>query len=213
MKTKFVEFGGERYEVPAGSNPRSIAVAQRMQKALRAAEKPSEAPSRSSGGGGSRKANTASKTPSSASQRASYSASGGNNSQQVPGDPRSSGGRGPSSSRGGPARYRQRRDSIGASNQQGMNENTKRVEVKDERPLVSGRSSTGGRPRYDDNARMREDASKATNLQLAVRAGKFHGKDEKTDRNAIADAEIYRRARATAEDKAADIRRKARRGR
>ena len=115
MKTRFVEFGGERYEVPAGKNPRSIADAQRMQRALRAAEKPAEAPQASSGGGGSRKSQTAPTASPRPSARPSQS----------------------KASTGGPARYRQRRDSIGASNPP-VQSNTQRV------PTGSGVSLTAG---------------------------------------------------------------------
>lgn len=83
MKTKRVEFGGETFEVPAGSNPMSIAQAQRMERALRASEKPAEAPSRSSGGGGSRKRTSAPTASPRPSQRPSRG-----NSQDVAGDPR-----------------------------------------------------------------------------------------------------------------------------
>jgi hypothetical protein len=88
MKTKFVEFGGERFEVPAGKSPRSIADAQRMQRALRAAEKPAEAPSRSSATPTPKRA---SRAPS-ASPRPSKRQSQPKNSQQVAGDPRTSDG-------------------------------------------------------------------------------------------------------------------------
>lgn len=55
--------------VPAGKSPRSISEAQRMERAMRAAEKPKEAPQASPKGSGTRKGNTASSTPSSASAK------------------------------------------------------------------------------------------------------------------------------------------------
>jgi hypothetical protein len=83
MKTKYVEFHGERFKVPAGSNPTSIAQAQRMQKSLNAPESPVQAPSKPK----------ATRTPGRASSppKARSSASQGTrrNSQDVEGDPRS----------------------------------------------------------------------------------------------------------------------------
>ena len=131
MKTRFVEFGGERYEVPAGKNPRSIADAQRMQRALRAAEKPAEAPQASSGGGGSRKSQTAPTASPRPSPRASSNQP--RNSQGVSGDPRTSDG------------YNR----IGASNP-GTQRNTARVPVgpgtlsSPSTPTGSGMTRTAG---------------------------------------------------------------------
>jgi hypothetical protein len=190
MKTKRVEFGGESFTVPADARPTSITQAQRMQRALKAAEKPAEAPSARSATPAPKKSTTRSQPRPTASTGASASTRAAQDRIDAIGRRADRG----TSARSGDPRTQSGYNRIGAS----MPPTQKRT-ASAPTAFKEGQSSTGGRSRYDANTRLREDARNANDLQLAVRAGKFHTGQNRSDRNALADAEIYRRARERAE--------------
>lgn len=185
MKTKRVEFGGETYEVPAGKNPRSIADAQRMQRALRAAEKPAEAPKAKSATSTPKKSQRASSTPSRASDVAPAPVPKVETSRLPKRMSRMDDSR---ESAKGRSIARKAMDAIGASSKPAQ-ENTRKVSTGSGTLSVS---SKGGPARYERNTAQRESARNATDLALRIRQGKYE-RGEKTDRNSLAIAERLRR--------------------
>lgn len=178
--TKFVDFGGERIEVPADSNPRTAGQAsmlrQKMLKERRASAAPTTSPRpapRPQATGTPGNSQRASSTPPSRSQRPS-------NSQGVSGDPRTSDG------------YNR----IGASNP-----GTQRATGLARNAYETGRaavtrSSQGGPARYSGYERTYKDAEEANDAQLAYRSRAF-ARGRKTNRNAAAVREMVRRDNKT----------------